>query len=393
MWLILVGIVLTCQSFIDLEIVIPLPFKTLNVPISDALACVLFPLAFIGSKGTLWRRFELRGFALVLLALLVGTTNALVPAESLYTWLRKPVFMAVSYGMVLVWVLHNRIQENSLCRTLLLWQASTGGLLLANGIGRLIAGEALWWQSIAGITPNHKALAVSLCGILPLFWAKRDTMTQSLPGTYKRHFFHAIQALVLVAIFLSFSKTAWLIVAFSIGWFWPREKPVSRRPVLIAALGIAGVWLMIQLPFLLDSRVMIDALRSRHSINLRVLDMFWAHPFIGMGTATNLHYELVTFPHYRINGVDAHGMIQKLASEGGLLALCGLGIFFKDGRNRLITKDPNLLGAYWALFLCALLSTEFLHSTWWIPFAVLMGWPQKEAGNSDQISSTSSTGQ
>ena len=388
-WIFAIAVIVLCQSFIDLEVHVPLPFKQLDIPISDAIACLIFPVVLLKAPKS-FPRHELRGFMMIVLALLVGTAFALKPGASLYTWLRKPVFMMLCYGGALTWIIKQKLTEQMLCRMLLSWQLVVALILMFNGLGRVLVGETLWWQSIAGITPNHKTLAVSLCGVLPLFWALKDRFQQCLPRRAPRQFFWGIQLLVVLAIGISFSKTAWLIVAFSVGWFFPRHRPVSQRPILLTLLGILAVWLMIQLPFWLDSHVMIDALRSRHSLNLRAWEMFAAHPLTGMGTATNLHYELVTFPHYRINGVDAHGLIQKLASEGGLFALLGLGIFFMDGRKRLLKESPKMLGAYWALFLCTLLSTEILHSTWWIPYAVIMGWP---APTKESQLSTSSTGQ
>lgn len=388
-WLFAVAIIVIFQSFIDLEVIIPLPFKTLNIPLSDAAACILFPAVTLKAPKSIMKP-EIRGFAATALALLLGTTFALKPSLSLYTWLRKPVFMMLCYGGALVWTIQNRVSEKSMVRLLLSWQTLVAGLLFANGVGRVLADETLWWQAIEGITPNHKTLAVSLCGILPLFWAFSDRFQKYIPHRHGSRIFWSIQCLTLAAIAISFSKTAWLIVAFSVGWFVPKNRPISQRPFLIGLLGVSALWLMIQLPFILESNAMIDALRSRHSLNLRAWEMFSAHPFTGMGTGTNLHYELVTFPHYRINGIDAHGSIQKLASEGGVFALLGLGIFFLDGRRHLLNRNPKLLGAYWSLFLCTVLSTELLHSTWWIPYAILMGW---HTSNAETQSSTSSTGQ
>ena len=116
--------------------------------------------------------------------------------------------------------------------------------------------------------------------------------------------------------------------------------------------------------------------------------MFSAHPF-GMGTGTNLHYELVTFPHYRINGIDAHGSIQKLASEGGIFALFGFSIFFLDGRKHLLNEIPEFVGAYWSLFLCTVLSTEPASLDLVDSYAILMGW---HTSNAEDQSSTALQG-
>lgn len=379
MWLIALGLIIVLQSFIDLEVHIPTPLKSFNIPISDALMCLLLPFVLIRKDWRTLLRPELLGFVIIILALLLGTLFSLQPAESLYTWFRKPVFMGVAYGVGLTWALKNRCPKPWFSRIILIWQVLVGGILILNGLSRFATGDGLWWQAISGLTPNHKALAVSLSSILPLLWVNPKPHIMALKSAQKERLFWAIQGLVILALIISFSKTAWLIMAFSVGWFLPKNKPISQRPIRIALLGLLAMCIMINLPYWLDSRVMMDALRSRHSINLRVMEMFFAHPLTGMGTATNLHYEMVTFPHYRINGVDAHGSLQKLASEGGIFALLGFGVFFWGGRKERLQNNPQVMVAYWSLFLSSLLSTEILHSTWWIPYALVMTAPRDQS--------------
>jgi O-antigen ligase len=109
--------------------------------------------------------------------------------------------------------------------------------------------------------------------------------------------------------------------------------------------------------------------------------MFLRHPISGSGSGSNVFYEMVTFPHYRVNGIDAHGVIQKIASETGILGtlayvsfvvLATRGLWRRWDRRPLGVGYPEL--ATWALLhLNLLLSTEAFSPTHWIPLGIIWG--------------------
>ena len=87
---------------------------------------------------------------------------------------------------------------------------------------------------------------------------------------------------------------------------------------------------------------------------------------------------MVEFPHYRINGVDAHGVVPKVAAETGLLGLGAFTAFTVLGgvalRRRWTgdTSDPRWawLGVAAALHVNLLFSTETFTMTHWIPLGL-----------------------
>lgn len=368
-------VILLSQSYIDLELVVPLG-RTFNAPVADWAALLLLPLAAAG-----WLRRDrtplpgAAGYALMLLAALLSVRVAISPADALYHLLRKPLFFYVAYGFGLVWLVR-RTSPRVLWGAMIAWALSTAGLSLLTSVSRILAGDALWFASISGLTPNHKTLAVGLSTALPLLIGRRG----SAPG---RPIDLAV-ALSLAAIGLSASKTAWIIAAFSVAWFLPRSRPLSTRPRLILPALVLAVALAYYAPVLLGSRAMLDAARSRHSLNERAWSMFSAHPLIGSGTGMNVLVEQVTFPHYRVNGVDAHGVIQKVGSETGLLGLIGYGWFslsclgaarrrWQEDGGDFSGTGYGAVGCIAALQVSLLLSTETFSQTWWIPFAVSWG--------------------
>jgi O-antigen ligase len=134
-------------------------------------------------------------------------------------------------------------------------------------------------------------------------------------------------------------------------------------------------------PLFMQSNAMLDAARSRHSLNERALEMFASNPLLGAGSGMGPHYEQVTWPHYRVNGVDTHGVIQKIASETGLLGLAGYGLFMSSTGVVLLRRRRRQSDAISQAALCTwatlhtnlLLSTEVLSPTHWLPFAVAWG--------------------
>jgi hypothetical protein len=243
-------------------------------------------------------------------------------------------------------------------------------------------GWASSYDRIPHVTGNHKALAVALAPWLPLLWAGRR------PG---RWWVDAVLAVSLVAIGLSFSKNAWMTAAFGLLCLAPvRGRPLAARPGL--ALGAAGALalVMVALPFVTGNALMRDAFDARMSLNLRAWQMFGVHPIVGAGPGISTVWLMFGAPHQRINHVEAHGVIQKVAGEGGLLGLATYGFFvawllarlwrlgFAAG-SRATRLEAGACAAGLALFVNLLLSTEAFTSSHWAPLGLVLGIAQASA--------------
>lgn len=371
----LVIAILFTQDFIDLEGSVDLGRWHLNAPAADLLAVAVIPLA-------LWALRALRvplpgpaGYGVFLIASAMSVHVALDPHAALHHLLRKPIFLYVAYGFGLAGVIGTIVSERALGWGLLTYAAGTSALSLVTSALRITSGDTLWFARIDGITPNHKTLAVALAAWVPLLLSTLVTATPRM-----RILARATLGVSVLSILASTSKTAWITAAFGLAWSWPQTARWARRPTVAIPVVLGALALAIYAPILMGSAVMLNAARSRHSLDLRAWQMFRDHPMFGSGTGMNVVVEMVTFPHYRINGVDAHGFIQKIASETGVVGLLGYGLFvgamagvLRAHARAETTLGPALFATFLALHLNLLLSTETFSPTHWVPLAVVWG--------------------
>lgn len=376
----LFAMALLSQSYIDYQLDVSFGPRTFNLPVADLCALTLLVLAspFIWADAHQRSTMPLPGipgYALFLVACVMSIGVSIEPAESLHHVLRKPLFYYLVYGIGFSWWVARGIHPSALTWLLLIWATTCAGLSLISSVDRIATGGALWHNAIDGLTPNHKALTVALAGGLPLLLSV-PTRTKSLQWGRMLAFI-----LVGLAIIASASKTAIVVGLVFIGLLWPRQRPFSFQPKrLLLCMGI-GLGLAYYAPLWMKSKAMLDAARSRHSLNERSLEMFAHNPLFGSGSGMGVHYEQVTWPHYRVNGTDTHGVIQKVASETGIVGLTGYALFAGGTgwallRRRKQWEDPNstaALGTWITLHISLLLSTETFSPTHWVPFAVAWG--------------------
>ena len=307
---------------------------------------------------------------------LISLLNAADPLQGAHFVLRKIAFPGLAFGVGLAGLVSGRVPPSTTRALLLAGLGLTAAVSLTTSAGRLLAGNALWWTRIAGLTPNHKTLAVALAGSLPLALG-----LSTGPAGRTRTAARGVTAAALVAIVLSMSKAAWLGAGVGIAWFVPRHRPLAARPrLLVSALALALAALT-ALPLVSGSRAMLDAARSRHSLNKRAWSLFSAHPLLGSGAGASTQVEAVTFPDYRVNGVEAHGVIQKVGAEMGAVGL-GTWLWFTGTAGLAFwrRREPagsglawGCMGTFTTLHVELLLSTETFSSTHWAPLAVAWG--------------------
>lgn len=375
--LVLVAAVILTQDLIDLELSLDLGPWHANAPIADILALVLLPLALIAirTRGERWPAAPAPiAYGLFIAASLLSVATSVAPAESLHHVVRKTTLLYLSYGIGLSFAVARIVPPRIVYRATVAYAIAMAVLSLGTSALRVAAGDALWFEAIQGITPNHKTLSVALSAWVP--WLALGSEEHGWRRTSR-----VALGLVAAAIVLSVSKTAIITLLLGGLLLVPRERPLALRPkVVLPALGVAYL-LSLLAPLLLSSRSMLDAARSRQSLNVRAWEMFLRHPISGSGSGSNVLYEMVTFPHYRVNGIDAHGVIQKIASETGILGLVAYvsfvvlatwGLWRRWDRRPLGAGYPEL--ATWALLhLNLLLSTEAFSPTHWIPLGIVWG--------------------
>jgi O-antigen ligase len=370
-----VGVILT-QDLIDLELSTDIGAWHANAPIADLLALALLPLAlFAAGHPRSWPALPAPvAYGLFVAASLASVATAVAPADSIHHVVRKTALLYLLYGVGLSVAVARVVPAVVVYRATLVYAIATAVVSLGTSVLRVAAGDALWFTGLQGITPNHKTLALALSAWVP--WLL-------LGGTVNGSKWPSRIAVVLVAgaTLLSFSKSGLIAVGMGLLLLVPRGRPIGLRPKIIVPAMIVAYLLSLSAPLLLQSKTMLDAARSRQSLNVRAWEMFEHHPLTGSGSGGNVVYEMVTFPHYRVNGIDAHGVIQKIASETGLLGLLTYGAFVVLGTRGLWRRwDGKPYGTGYAelvtwglLHLNLLLSTETFSPTHWIPLGVVWG--------------------
>ena len=386
LWIIaaLTSVILLTHPYIDLEAAIQLGPWHANAPIADIAALALLPFVLrrpaIPLPGP-------RGYALFIAAGVASVYVSAYPYESIHFMVRKPLFFYLVYGIGMARaVTYLGPRDTRVVWSIAVALASIAVVSAFSSIGRIGAGNALWFQGLDGLTPNHKTLAVVLAGWLPLLLVAGFRGGPSQPdgwalGPRAAQIARWLAIGCGLAILASASKTAALTAAVAVGLIWPRERPICLRLRVAIPAGLIAVLAAYYAPVVIGSKTMIDAARSRHSLNRRAATMVVAHPIVGSGGGTSTLIKMTTFPHYRINGVDAHGVVQKIISETGLVGLAGYTGFVYatlitirrrwDGRPS--GPDYAVLGTWVCLHTNLLLSTETFSPTHWTPFAVAWG--------------------
>lgn len=370
---VLVAIAILTFPYIDLKIALPIGSWQMDAPIGDIAAAALLGVVGLAIVLRRWTATPLPGavgYAIIVVAGAVALPNALDAHASLHTLVRKVIFSWIAYGGAVAWVIARVFPDVWLRRLLRGSLAIVAALSLATSIGRIGAGNALWFSAIEGFTNNHKTLAVAMAPVAVLVWSGRSRVDR------------AAAALAFVAIALSLSRTAWIASGIGMLYFvnW-RGRPLSSLRFLVPAVLILGIGAATYGPVRWGSVTQKDALRSRQSLDRRAWEMFSAHPLVGMGAGTGVIVVQQTFPDYRVNGVETHGVIQKVGSEHGALGLVGYAFFFGAMARRVRSRHYDGNGS-WPTFLALhanlLFSTEAFTITHWLPLGIVWGLSQRE---------------
>jgi O-antigen ligase len=371
-----IALILACAAFVDLEVRIPLPFWDIDAPVADFAALWLLAGYALDRLRGRPRRAPLPPLGPALVFAAIAALSAALsdpahthgtPASSLYWLLRKPIFSFLAYGCAWPDALAGRPAEE-VRRWLTVALSGIAGLSLATSVARIAAGDALWWAPVAGLTNNHKALATFLAPFTGwLLWRPTRASRVAL-------------GLALAAITLSLSKTAWLGTALYLAFaLHVQDRPLVARRLVVGAAGVVAVLALLALPWLAGDARLQDAARSRRSLDLRAWEMVADRPILGQGPGASTGWEQTEFPHYRVNGVEAHGIVQKVAAETGLLGLAAWGAFTVALAHRFRARlaGESTRGERWAwagaaaaLHLQLLASTDGFTQGHWAPLGL-----------------------
>lgn len=361
----LLAVVAVTFPYIGLGVGVDLGPWHADAPLADWAAAALLPLGLWAARRQGWSPPGARAYGALLLVGWVSAWLGPAPLPALHELVRKTAFCGVAYGVGVAAAVRALPSTDRLRGALLLGVATCALVSLATSVGRIAAGDTLWFQSIEGLTNNHKTLAVALAPTLPLLWATGDDRTT-----------RRVVGLAAVAIVASLSRTAWIaLAAGSVFLVQVGGRPLSSRRWILPAVVVGGFALATYAPLLTGSLAQLDALRSRQSLDKRAWMLFAENPVFGASPGASVRHEMQTFPDYRVNHVEAHGVVQKVGAEYGIL---GLGAYAAavGSVGRMVYQSPQaaqLWPAFVALHVNLLLSTEAFTQTHWAVLGIVVG--------------------
>lgn len=289
------------------------------------------------TTGTLGDERPALPLALPFAALLAAAVLSLLTARDpgLGVWYIVRWFLPLYF--VYVVLPYNLITDTKTLRRTVAALIAAVGMVAAMGLASL-PGQDIYNEfvrirpvPIAGIYPieeNQKHIAETIVSSVFLIYA-----WVLLRG--RRHLpagAHAAVAFFAVIALGSFARTAWLVLAMQATVFcyyqvkrgrW-RWDYIAGTALAVAVLALPAVWYMFALH---TSRFGVGSTESRWLMTTIGLEAFARNPITGLGPGSFeslLRDNIYFFAKYN-RTLDAHGIIQKVSTEMGLLGLAALG--------------------------------------------------------------------
>lgn len=269
----------------------------------------------------------------------------------------------------------------------------TGLLSALMGLVSLFSNQTIFgfWQraapiSFGGIAPlgfNHNLLAEVLVATLPLafYLFARNS------GQAKKFFFFSSLLIATIAL-LTFARAAWLALAAQLLIYYQ----LSHSGLKITQRLRQWTWpalLIIPLAVYMFLFSMSPIVRSSNSTRLDLTGIAWTyfqqHPWLGngVGAFVPLIESTRLFTVEYGDPLDAHGVIQKIMAEQGLLGLFAFFIFVSWILRRIFHGWQSAAGENKLLLLCLFMSvagsliyqlfnTSYYNAHLWLPIGIAL---------------------
>jgi putative inorganic carbon (hco3(-)) transporter len=388
-------------SFVSLQFVL----GNLNIPITDIFAMMLGIIFIWLLLVKVFIRKEIPQFcfkgisiySLFLLVTILSIHNSVSLGASIKSFFRQPVFYFIVYfvsiGSLFLWTGKDKRQlikyYQLLCTSAFLIAISS----IITSFYRIYIGKTWANFEIPYLAHSHKVLAITLGIIIPFLIGMRLNIKTRVRG-----FYTLTIVISIIAIILSFSKAAWLIVVFIL-FIWEMRglkkfKPVKPIVITITIIAIIGVAFYL-FTVLSSNQEVIKAELSRYFLAALAVKLFVAHPIIGSGIGSFViamqdYADILPKMGYSsLLDLDVHGLVFKLLSETGLAGLLTFLTFlsiifiwiyrlYQIHRQRgNIFWEHLLFGCLTGLLALFLLNSFFGTDTYtprlWFPLAFIVG--------------------
>lgn len=399
-----------------------LPYlKNVQAPLADLLVLIVFGLLIM---NLLYSRLKKKnidiglrlnfldsGFFYFLPFLISGLFSLInVPGEQLSSsfkyWLRPILFFYLMWIFLPLAVIESKKILNKTLFILFiagLFSACLGWFSLFKNENifsfwqRLTPG-GLW--GLAPLTYNHNILAEVLIMVIPLafyLFGRQNSKEKPSNKQKQKIYFIFITFLILTAL-LTFSRAGWVALFFEVLiYFWLKNKrPISREEkeapqpkILFKKIGLSALILLpliLYMFFFSLSATVLSSNATRWDMTKIAWTYFTEHPWLGngVGTFTALVADTRLFTVEYGDTLDAHGLVQKLIAEEGLLGLITFFIFlawiigkiYENYREAVEENNRNLL---LLLFISALgclsfqlFNTSYYNQHLWLPIGLAL---------------------
>lgn len=379
-----------------------LPFfaSFVTAPLVDFVAlavCISFVLALIsGMQRINAKQARAMVPALVLFGFFI--LAAMVSAWFVYhhqqfssfKYVLRPLAFAFGCFFAIPFLLLQRREH--LMKLLWVW-FFVGLVVVVYGLSSFIFASDHWlWVTpypIAGFAPlgdNHNQIAEMLLAIIPLsciiYFSNRKK-------SFAPYILFGITITIAVAL-LTLSRTLWLVFGLQalMVTYWYRVPlfkfagQIDRRWWFM--VGAAALGIIVYMAVYLSSAVPVSSSNSRSLMTALAIDATMNAPLFGNGPGTYITLMQETPAYVRAFSVqlDAHGFVQKILLEQGLvgllswLAFMGWLLWYMYGAVKVSRSKEQLMAArFFLLTACGVLAfqlfnTSYYLATMWMPLSV-----------------------
>jgi uncharacterized membrane protein len=316
-----------------------LPYvSSINAPLVDLFAIfllVVIGFLFLMRPDTVHLKAISKYWQLLILFFIVVGVSALLSdplffGTTLKAFFRPYLFMWLGFAVPILLLLKTRAE---LFRALFVYEC-------AALLGALMGAVSLVTQNVIGFvraTPfsingyapfgvNHNVLAESLTAIIPFAWWFADKQPR---GSCRTWLFVAAGFISAIAL-LTFSRAAWIVMTVQlVAFLWWRGGQVLNRKELVNSIFAAVVALVIFFLVIQTTSIADSSDNTRKDL-LGIAITYWQRaPWFGQGPGmyVPLVSETVAFRMDYGAAMDAHGWVQKLMLETGLVGTLALALF------------------------------------------------------------------
>ncbi len=386
-----------------------------NVPYVDVAALLLFAAWAVknlilyarGEKPLTSKNFP--GLGLWILFLAAGVLSLINAPDWLLglKYVLRPMgffylmFVILPYNLIrgqkvlknVLWIMYGLGIVTALCGLMsLIWPEAQG--LARRAVPFLVRG-------FNPLGTNHNVLAEVLIGVIPIGWL---VVASDKAGRRKRWLMAGL-ALMVVINLLTFSRAGWLallvegllVLVLYYRKYWRRTLAVV----------IAGLILLVPVGVLmgkfLNSAIVASSDANRWQLTEIAWQSFKQNPLIGAGAGSFM--SLVARDKWYIidfgTPLDAHGLVQKLIAETGLLGLLSFGalvgyIFWRvlrayrglkvDSKWRVVILGLGIAAVGSVFF--QLFNTSYFIAKMWLPLGIALAACQVAESDKTQVLKT-----